>query len=191
MFGKWSSGLWDMVTPHETGSHWEVVQSQISVFLFPPQRVTVRRALLQEAVLVCKAVSPNWGLGWDLMSHPHVHEWQLFPGSIFQDFPPPQLAQSLGPGFKATVQRGPGDHGYYKKVKVRGQRKVRRVFSAWGFEHHLSCHLLSFLCLSGTYIQNCLKYFYALRFLKKYKMWEFNVSENKDCCLCSLSGSGS
>lgn len=103
------------------------------------------------------------------------------------------LAQSLRPGFKATVQRGPGDHGYYKKVKVRGQRKMGRVFSAWGFERHLSCHLPSFFFyLSGTYIWNSSKYFYALMFLKKaYKMWEFNVSENKDCCLCSLSGSGS
>lgn len=66
------------------------------------------------------------------MSHPHVHEWQLFPVSVFQDFPPPQLAQSLGPGFKGTVQRGPGDHGYYKKVKVRGQRKVGKSIFCMG-----------------------------------------------------------
>lgn len=85
------------------------------------------------------------------MSHPHVHEWQLFPVSVFQDFPP-QLAQSLGPGFKATVQRGPGDHGYYKKVKVRGQRKVGRVFLHGDLNIIFLVICPLFFCLSGTYI---------------------------------------
>lgn len=92
------------------------------------------------------------------MSHPHVHERQLFPQSIFQDFP---AGLHNHWGLDSKLQWGPGDHGYYKKVKVRGQRKVERVFSAWGFEHHLSCNLPS---VYQELRFETLKYFYAWRF---------------------------
>lgn len=75
-----------------------------------------------------------------------------FSSEHFSGLPPPQLAQSLGPGFKATVQRGPGDHGYYKKVKVRGQRKVGRVFLHGDLNIIFLVICPHFFCLSGTYI---------------------------------------
>lgn len=42
------------------------------------------------------------------------------------------------------MQREPGDPGYYKEVKVGGQRKVGRVLLClcWGFELNTACNLL-------------------------------------------------
>lgn len=90
--------------------------------------------------------------------------------------------------------RGPGaGHGYYKELKVRGQRKVGR-------EHFLPedlnsilpcdlCFLLPFvyqeLILGSRKLCKllCFGGILSVRILMSQRI--------KDCCLCNLSGSGS
>lgn len=95
------------------------------------------------------------------------------------------------------MPRGPGDCGYRRELKVRGQRKVgREYFLPGDLNIVLLCDLsFALFFVFFLFIRNL--HLELLNFLKTSVFWGYfkcehtNVSENKDCCLCNRSGSDS
>lgn len=78
----------EICLPHVINSHWGSAGPDFHVSIPSPKGANEKSLVTGSYVCVqSKLASPNLRVGWDLMNHPHVREWQLFPVSIFQDFP--------------------------------------------------------------------------------------------------------